>query len=117
MLKLAADAGFNGKVFKTLLRREPTLDIVRAQDVGLRTVSDPDILEWAASEGRILVTHDKRTMPDFAYDRVRAGLPMPGVLLIEDQSNHVGDMVEEILLVAHCSEQHEWADQVRWLPI
>lgn len=117
MLKLAADAGFNGTVLKTLVRREPTLDIVRAQDVGLRTAPDPEILEWAASEGRILLTHDKRTMPEFAYDRVRAGLSMPGVFLMDDQYMHIGDMVEEILLVVHCSEQHEWADQVRWLPI
>lgn len=117
MLKLAADAAFNGTAFTALLRREPTLDIVRVQDVGLRTAADPDILAWAASEGRILLTHDRRTMRVFAYDRVRAGLPMPGVFVLRDQPNHIGDMVDEILVVAHCSEQHEWVDKVEHLPL
>lgn len=117
MLRLVADAAFNGNAFDGLLRREPTLDLVRVQDVGLRTASDPDILAWAAAEGRIVVTHDQATMPDFAYDRVRAGLPMPGVFVIRDHPNRIGDMIDEILIVALCSEQHEWADKVEHLPV
>ena len=116
MLKLAADAAFNGNAFDALLRREPMRDLVRVQDVGLRTAADPDILAWAASEGRILITHDRATMPDFAYDRIRAGMSMPGVFIIRDRPNRIGDMVDEILLAAHCSEQHEWVDKVQHLP-
>ena len=37
--------------------------------------------------------------------------------MIRDQPNHIGDMVDEILLVAHCSEQHEWVDKVEHLPL
>lgn len=117
MLKLAADASINGDLIRALLAREPTLDLVRAQDVGLRTAKDPHVLEWAASDGRILLTHDRKTMQDFAYDRVRAGLPMPGVFVFYDRPNHIGDMVEMVRLVIHCSEQHEWADRVIHLPI
>jgi Domain of unknown function (DUF5615) len=117
MLRLAADAAFNGKAFAALRRREPALDMVRVQDVGLRTAPDPDVLAWAASEDRILLTHDRKTMPEHAYDRVRAGLPMPGVFVIRDQTKRIGDMVDEILLVAHCSEQHEWANKVEHLPL
>jgi predicted nuclease of predicted toxin-antitoxin system len=38
------------------------LDLVRVQEVGLRTADDPDILEWAAAQGRVLVTRDRDTM-------------------------------------------------------
>src|SRR2546428_359487 len=69
MLRLATDANFNGRVHKGLLRRAPDLDIVRVEDVGLRTAADPDILAWTASENRILLTHDRDTMPGFAYER------------------------------------------------
>ncbi len=117
MLKLAADASINGDLIRALRLREPALDIVRAQDVGLRTALDPEVLDWAATEGRILLTHDRKTMPGFAYDRIHAGLTMPGVFVIRDQPNHVGEMVETIRLMIHCSEQHEWVDRVIHLPI
>jgi predicted nuclease of predicted toxin-antitoxin system len=117
MLKFAADAAFNGRAYAALRRCEPTLDLIRVQDVGLRTASDPEILAWAASEGRILLIHDRKTMPDFAYDRVRAGLAMPGVFVIRDARNRIGDMVEAILIAAHCSEAHEWVDVVEHLPV
>ena len=35
MLRLAADENFNGDMIRGLLRRSPSLDIVRVQDVGL----------------------------------------------------------------------------------
>ena len=44
-------------------RREPTIDFLSAQSAKLDGMSDPDVLGIAASQGRILVTHDFRTMP------------------------------------------------------
>jgi predicted nuclease of predicted toxin-antitoxin system len=117
MLRLASDADFNGILFRALLRRQPDLDLVRVQDVGLRTAADPDILDWAASENRILLTHDRDSMPGFAYDRVRAGLPLPGVFVIRNRPEHIGEMVDDILLVALCSSQEEWKDRVVFLPL
>jgi predicted nuclease of predicted toxin-antitoxin system len=117
MLRLATDEGFNRNVYKGLLRRVPDLDIVSVHDAGLRGAADPDILAWAASEGRILLTHDRETMIGFAYERVHAGLPMPGVFVITDNHEHIGQMIEDILIPACCSEQHEWRDQVQFLPI
>ncbi len=117
MLRLAADADVNGKFFRALRRRLPDLDIVRAQDAGLRTAADPGVLEWAASEGRILVTQDRKTMRRFAEDRLAAGLPMPGVFIIRDRPEQIGQMVEEILLPILCSEQHEWDGQIQFLPL
>lgn len=117
MLRLATDADFNGVVYRALRRKLPDLDIVRVQDFGLRTAEDPDILAWVAAEGRILLTHDRDTMTGFAYQRVAACLPMPGVFVIRDRRNQIGQMVEDILFPVLCSEQHEWKDQVQFLPI
>lgn len=79
MLRLAADEDFDNRIVRGLLRRNRGLDIVRVQDIGLSEADDPAILEWAAREGRVLLTHDASTMTRHAYDRVRAGAPMPGV--------------------------------------
>jgi predicted nuclease of predicted toxin-antitoxin system len=116
MLQLASDADFNGDVLRGLFRRQPDLDLVRVQDVGLRTADDPTILEWAAAAGRILLTHDRATMPNFAYERVKSARPMPGVFVIRNKPP-LGQMIEEILLVALCSSQEEWKDRVEFLPL
>lgn len=79
MLRLAADENFSNDIIRGLLRRKPDLDIVRVQDVGLSGAGDPTILEWAAQEGRVLLTHDVSTLTRYAYERVEAGKHMPGV--------------------------------------
>jgi predicted nuclease of predicted toxin-antitoxin system len=55
---------------KGLIRRKSDLDVILIQDVGLRTEDDPVILAWAAEGGRVLLTHDIRTMPGFAAQRI-----------------------------------------------
>jgi predicted nuclease of predicted toxin-antitoxin system len=79
MLRLAADENFNGDIVRGLLRRNPKLDIVHIQDLGLSGADDPSVLQWAADQGRILVTHDISTLAKYAFDRTAAGQPMPGV--------------------------------------
>src|SRR5262245_61232145 len=66
VLKLVSDENFDGDILRGLYRRRPDLDIVRVQDVGLSATPDPDVLTWAAVEGRILLTHDRDTLPNFA---------------------------------------------------
>lgn len=79
MLRLAADENFNNDIVRGLLRRRSDLDIIRVQDVGLSEANDPTVLEWAAQERRVLLTHDVTTITRYAYERVEAGKPMPGV--------------------------------------
>ena len=71
MLRLLADENFNHDLIRGVLRRLPSLDLIRVQDAGLREADDPAILEWAARERRVVLTHDANTMPAFAYDRIR----------------------------------------------
>jgi hypothetical protein len=115
MLSFASDENFNNDIVRGLLRRKPDLDIVRVQDVGLSGTDDPAILEWAANEGRIMLTHDSTTMIDYAYDRVRAGIPMPGVIEVPDDVP-IGKAVEDILLLAELSRNDEWEGRVVYLP-
>jgi len=116
MLLLVSDENFNNDIVRGLLRRNPHLDIVRVQDVGLRGAEDPIILEWAAQEGRVLLTHDAATMSKFAFERVRAGKSMPGVIEVADDLP-IGKVVEDILLLAEYSDRGEWENQVIYLPL
>jgi predicted nuclease of predicted toxin-antitoxin system len=116
MLSFASDENFNNDIVRGLLRRKPDLDIVRVQDVGLSNIDDPTILEWAAREERILLTHDITTMAHYAYERVKAGKPMPGVIKVADDLP-IGQAVEDILLLAELSREKEWEGIVIYLPL
>ncbi|MBI4475225.1 MAG: DUF5615 family PIN-like protein, partial [Acidobacteria bacterium] len=76
MIRFAVDEDFDNRIVRGLLRLLPTLDIVRAEDAGLLGKRDPEVLEWAAGENRVLLTHDGSTMTKHAYTRVESGRPM-----------------------------------------
>jgi Domain of unknown function (DUF5615) len=116
MLRLAADENFNGDILRGLLRRNPDIDIVRVQDVGLSGADDPAVLEWAAQEHRIIVTHDVSTMAHYAVDRATAGHRMPGVFAVSSAAA-IGQVIEDLVLLAECSRTGEWEGQVRYLPL
>jgi predicted nuclease of predicted toxin-antitoxin system len=96
VIKLATDESFDGDILRGLVRRQPNLDIVRIQDTQIARASDPAILEWAAAAERIVLTHDRDTLPNFAYELVRTGKPMAGVFLVSDQMAK-GQAIEELL--------------------
>jgi hypothetical protein len=116
MLRFVADENFNNDIVRGVLRRNPDVDIVRVQDVDLSEADDPTILAWAAQEKRVLLTHDVATVTHYAYERVREGLPMPGVFEVT-RKVPIGIAIEEILILAECSTEGEWEGQVRYLPL
>ena len=115
-LRFLADENFDRDIVRGLLRQQPELDLVRVQDVGLAGADDPTILEWAARERRIVLTHDTATMTRFAYERLRSGLPMPGIFEVRE-SLPVGAAIADILLLAGASRDDEWEGQVHYLPL
>ena len=101
MLRFLADENFHGKIVTGLRRLMPSIDLVRVQDAGLSGSEDPVILEWAAREGRILLTHDIETIPGFAVARVGAGRPMPGVIEVP-QNISCAQAIDEIVAITLC---------------
>lgn len=99
-----------------LLRRESALDIVRVQDVGLAGEEDPSVLAWAAKYSRILLTHDLKTMPTYAYERMAQDLPMMGVIAMR-RDILVGRAIRDILMIVECSTPEEWCNRVLRLPL
>lgn len=116
MLFLVADENFNNTIYRGLLRIKPNLDIVRVQDVGLFSADDQAVLEWAAKENRILLTHDVATITKYAYERVNAGKYMPGVIEV-NRKVPIGTAIEEILFIAETCGHGELAGQILYLPL
>ena len=116
MVRFVADENLNRKLVTGLRRRTHDLDLVRIQDAGLRGADDPTVLEWAAVENRVLLTHDVATMSRYAYDRVETRLPMPGVFEIPAHLPLVL-AIADLVLIAELSLDGEWEGQVRYLPL
>jgi Domain of unknown function (DUF5615) len=115
MLKFLADENFDNTIVRGLFRRNPALDIVRVQDVGLSGKDDPTVLEWSAQEERILLTHDVATITRYAYDRVRQGQTMSGVIEISTDAP-IGRVIEDLLVLVECSQEGELEGQIQYLP-
>jgi hypothetical protein len=116
MLKLLSDENFNGDLIRGLFLRQPQLDLLRVQDVGLQEVEDPIILDWAVKNDRIILTHDRATMPDFAYERLLRSEEMSGLFVVNDRMP-IRQAIDELLILINCSEQTEWRGIVLYFPL
>jgi len=116
MLKFLADENFNNHITRGLRRHHQRVDLVRVQESGLEGADDPTVLEWAAKHGRILLTHDVRTIRPFAQDRIRQGLSMPGIVFIP-QPFPRAEIIDDIAVLAECCEPHELNNQWIYLPL
>lgn len=115
MLRFLADENLNNDIVRGLSLRAPSIDIV-VQNVGLTGATDPEVLRWADENNRIVLTHDRATMPQFAYELMAAGHATPGVFILNDRFP-VGRAIHELLLLDACSEQLEWEGQIVHLPL
>ena len=116
VLRILADEYFNRDIVNVVLRRLPEAQIDTVQDVDLGSTDDPRLLDWAATRGRILLTHDVNTITRFANDRVRAGQSMPGVFAVP-LTAPIKRVIDDVVLLLECSEAGEWQNQVRFLPL
>jgi predicted nuclease of predicted toxin-antitoxin system len=117
MIRLLADENVDYDLVRGVLRRRPEFDFIRVQSVGLTQTVDPDILAWAARERRIIVTHDVKTMPGFARERMSRGEPMAGLFIVHQEGAALSKVIDDLLLLDDCSETAEWANQILYLPL
>jgi uncharacterized protein DUF5615 len=112
--RFQADADFNHRIVRGIRRREPSIDFLDATDGGVVGLSDPDVLETAAESGRILVSHDRNTMPRHFVD-FRERRSSPGLIIVS-QDLDIGAAIEDLLLVWAATDADEWVDQLDFVP-
>ncbi len=111
MLRLASDADVHGGIIRGLRRRLREIDLVRAHDALPDGAADPEVLAWAATEGRVLITNDRNTIVGFARERVAAGQPMPGIIATTNEQS-IGSAINDILLLAEYMPEEEIRNQI-----
>lgn len=113
-VRFQADADLNEDIVTGMLRREPAVDFQTAATAGLRLLSDFDVLTLAAREGRMLVSHDRRTMPRTFAEFVRKNVS-PGLLIVSQKTDLL-TAIDGLLLVWSASQAEEWANLVCTIP-
>ncbi len=94
-----------------------SVDIIRVGDHGGPScgIKDPELLEWANTDGRTVVTQDVNTMIAYHQNIVLNGRPTTGLIVLKSGFPHAV-VAEEITLIAECSEPYEIASQVKFIP-
>jgi hypothetical protein len=113
--RFQADADFNHRIVIGPRRREPLLDFQSAVDGGVYDVPDQDVLGIAADAGRILVSHDRNTMPSH-FTRFLKARTSPGLIIVS-QDLDIGTAIDDLLLTWAATEAEEWIGHLGFLPI
>ncbi len=114
-VRFQADADLNYTILLAAVRREPAMDFRSAVQADLAGIPDLEVLASSAKDGRILVTHDFKTMPthfaDFVHSNVSAGV------LLLPQHMPVPEAVEQLLMVWAATDPEEWVNRICVLPL
>lgn len=116
MLRLLIDQDFDHDILRGLLRGIPALDFVTAYEEGLSETEDPELLRWAANNGRVLATHDRSTMPVHASSLIEDGEQFAGIIVVPRQLA-MAKTIEDLELIVACSQQEEWLNRIEYLPL
>lgn len=114
-VRFQADADLNEDIVAGVVRREPSIDFQTAEEAELRGLLDHEVLARAAQEHRILVTHDRRTMPRH-FGEFILQQDSPGVLIVA-QKRSVSIAIEELVLIWAASDSEDWINLIVDLPL
>jgi hypothetical protein len=110
-----ADADLNQKIVLGLRRREPAVDFQDAHAGGVIGIPDPEVLHRTATLDRILISHDRKTMP-MHFRRFLNYSSSPGLIIVP-QDLDIGTAIDDLLLIWATTEAAEWRDKLGYLPL
>lgn len=115
MIRLLADHNFRRPILAAVHAAVPRIDLVETKQIGLQAAPDPQVLQWAADHDRVVLTHDRDTMPRFAIDRMNAGLPFPGLVVVGATAPH-NWVVEDVVTLLLAGSLDDTRNQVLYFP-
>ncbi len=114
-IRFQADADLNQRIVRAVRRGQPAIDFQTAYEAQIRSLNDPEVLATAAAEGRIVVTHDRTTMP-VHFTTFIGAQNSPGVFVLS-QFLPLRFATEELIVIWEASEAEEWTNILQFLPL
>jgi hypothetical protein len=96
--------------------RQRGFDVLTAQEDGSDGQDDEDQLDRATSLGRVFVSQDEDLLSEGAR-RQTAGIDFAGIIYGHQLDLTIGQMIDELELVAYCLEDSEIRGQIYYIPL
>lgn len=118
MIKYLMDENMNPLYLEQLRRRRPDLSVRGVGEVGTspKGTLDPDILLWCEEYDCVLITNNRRSMPVHLSAHLATDHHCPGIFILNPNQG-IGETIEELILIADGSFDHEYRDQILFLPL
>ena len=113
-LRFQADNDLDQRIVIATRRLAPAIDFQTAPGLGLHGRPDPEVLALAAQQERILVTHDRRTMPGH-FEAFIATHTSPGLIIVA-RTLPIGQAAAWLHLLWAASEADEYINAIYSLP-
>lgn len=114
-VRFQADADLNQAIVTGVIRRQTKISFQTATEAALAGLTDATVLALAAKQQRILVTHDRRTMPaEFAKFIVNT--QSSGVLIVSRRTS-LEVIIEELILIWSVTSSDEWVNRIAKVPL
>ena len=114
-IRFQADEDLNEDIVTGLVRREPAIDFQTASVARIRGHSDEQVLRLAASQGRIVVSHDRKTMPQH-FGRFVESQTSPGLIIVSQRAD-VLTAIQDLLIIWSASDAEEWVNCLGVVPL
>jgi Domain of unknown function (DUF5615) len=116
VLKLLIDENFDQRILRGLLLHVPGLLYTVVQETGLARAQDAALVQWAAENQQVLVTHDRKTMLKAAHKRMRSGHRTAGVIIVKKELPLIR-AIEDLALLLECCTEKDLENQVVFIPL
>ena len=113
-LRFQADNDLDHRIIIATRRLAPTIDFQTAAALDLHGRADPEVLALAAQQGRILVTHDRRTMPGH-FETFITTQASPGLIIVA-RTLPIGQAAAWLHLLWAASEAEEYVNAIYSVP-
>ena len=114
-VQFQADADLNQAIVTGVLRRYPEISFRTATESYLEGLKDAEVIALAATQRRVLVTHDRRTMPTEFADFIMKN-PSSGVLIVSKRTA-LETVIAELILIGTATTTEEWRNRIAKIPL
>jgi len=93
-----------------------SIDVLTVQEDGAAEWDDDRLLQRATELGRVLVSQDEDLLREGAR-RLREHQDFSGIVYAHQLRVTVGQMVEDLELIAKATSKEEWSSKIEYLPL
>jgi hypothetical protein len=116
-LKFLLDENLSKTIKNAVLKINSEIDILRVGDLQAPALGtlDPEILIYLEKSQRILITDNRKSMPQHLQEHWQNHHQIWGLFWVKNNTS-ISELADSIYLLWESSEAEEWINIVDWIP-